>query len=86
MKKLLWDVNQFTTHSTIYDTDGISLQLFGRDTATQLASLANYISLLDDDVQILVNRKGYAKLTMPLAQVLNTKYSNQHKIEIIEED
>lgn len=86
MKKLLWDVNQYTTHSTVYDTDGISLQLFGKDMPTQLASLANYVATLDDDVEILVNRKGYAKLTMPLAQILHTKYSNQHTIEITEDE
>lgn len=90
MTRLFWNINKFTQFSSVYDTDGNEIRLFGKSIPDQLASLATVVAGIDDDVEIQVDSPNYCSLTVPLIKTINTKFARKEKhdckIIYIEED
>jgi hypothetical protein len=79
MTRLFWNINKFTQFSSVYDTAGNEVRLFGKSIPDQLASLANVVASCHDDVEIQVDSPNYCSLTVPLIKTINTKFANAEK-------
>ena len=55
MTRLFWNINKFTQFSSVYDTAGNEVRLFGKSIPDQLASLANVVASCHDDVVVWRN-------------------------------